>query len=390
MSKRTLPDELRSVLLAHALQAPEPDDTVRRVLAATVAEERPRARRRWRGQHLLAAGAAAVLVLLLGGVGFLVDQARHSTGRSTSGANAGPANLSQASRAADGLAGPNQPNFGQPQLPLPYIAPGDGAGSAAPPAPSGLSCARLLPGSRLSVGWASKLRLASVPHDLYVYDLFCLSASQHTASTVAVYAMAGGKLQLQAVLVPASQGSQVDYLGTTSDHLALAVQLLAEDRTLIREDFRSTDGVHFRSAGGGQVAPACTPSDLTARIGQVDSISSAVQQRPYALQLTKHSAGICVLSGYPTVSAADGTAAAIPTLRGEAGGWGGQLPPIVQLTQGTTVSAMIEPAETPKCASSNAVAVSLPDGSSVGVLPADVALCGAQVHPIVSGSRGSS
>jgi len=388
MSKRTLPDELRSVLLAHALQAPEPDDTVRRVLAATVAEEPPRARRRWRGQHLLAAGAAAVL--LLGGVGFLVDQARHSTGRSTSGANAGRANLSQASGAADGLADPNQPKFAQPPLQLPYIAPGDAAGSAAPPAPAGLSCARLLPGSRLTFGWASKLRLASVPHDLYVYDLFCLSDSQHSASTVAVYAMAGGRLQLQAVLVPASQGSQVDYLGTTNDHQALAVQLLSKDRTLIREDFRSTDGVHFSSAGSGQVAPACTPSDLTARIGQVDSISSAVRQRPYALQLTKHSAGICVLSGYPTVSAADGTAAAIPTLRGEAGGWGGQLPPIVQLTQGTTVSAMIEPAEAPKCAPSNAVAVSLPDGSSVGVLPADIALCGAQVHPIVSGSRGSS
>ena len=44
MSKRTLPDELRSVLLAHALQAPDPADTVRRVLAATVAEQPRRAR----------------------------------------------------------------------------------------------------------------------------------------------------------------------------------------------------------------------------------------------------------------------------------------------------------------------------------------------------------
>src|SRR6185312_14139653 len=152
--------------------------------------------------------------------------------------------------------------------------------------------ARLLPGSRMTVGWASKLRLASVPHDLYVYDLFCLAGGQRSASTVAVYAMEDGRLQLQAVLVPASQGSQVDYLGTTNDHLALAVQLLSKDRTLIREDFGSTDGVHFGSAGNGQVAPACVPADLTARIAQVDSISSAVQQRPYALQLTKHSAGI--------------------------------------------------------------------------------------------------
>ena len=31
MSKRTLPDELRSVLLSHAMQAPDPTDTVHRV-----------------------------------------------------------------------------------------------------------------------------------------------------------------------------------------------------------------------------------------------------------------------------------------------------------------------------------------------------------------------
>jgi hypothetical protein len=387
MSKRTLPDELRSVLLAHALQAPEPADTVRRVLAATVAEEPPAARRRWSGRYLLAAGAAAVLVL--GGVGFVLDQAQHSTGRATSGGNAVPADVAAPSQNFNGI--DRQPG-GDQKLQRPYIAPGDGVGSASPAAPSGLNCARLLPGSRLTIGSAAKIRLAAVPHDLYVYDLLCvLSDTQRSASTVAVYAPAHGALQLQAVLVPASQGDLADYMGTSDNHRVLAVQLLTSEHTLIRLDFTTRDGVHFSTGTGGLVAPACTPSELTARIAQVDSISSAVRQRPYALQLTKHTSGICVLSGYPTVTTADFTAAAIQTLRGEAGGWGGKVPPIVQLTQGTTVSALIEPADVP-CAGgpAGAVAVSLPDGRSVGVLPADVPLCGAQVHPIVSGSRGSS
>jgi len=385
MSKRTLPDELRSVLLAHALQAPDPADTVRRVLAATVAEQPRRARGWWTGQRLLAAGAAAVLVLLLGGVGFLLDQGQHSTGRASSAGNAGAADVAAPPQNFNGInSGPN------PKLQRPYIAPGEGVSSAAP-APSGLDCARLLPGSRLTVGSASKLRLTAVPHDLYVYDLRCvLSDTQHSASTVAVYALVHGALQLQAVLVPASQGDQADYLGTSDDHRVLAVQLLTKDHTLIRLDFSTRDGVHFTGTGG-LVAPGCSPADLTARIAPVDSISSAVRVQPYALQLTKHTSGICVLSGYPTVTAADGgSAAATPTLHGEAGGWGGQVPPIIQLTQGTTVSAMIEPAEVPKCAPSTTIAVALPDGMRVGVLPADVALCGAQVHPIVSGSRGSS
>jgi len=139
------------------------------------------------------------------------------------------------------------------------------------------------------------------------------------------------------------------------------------------------------------VAPACLPSDLSVRIGQVDPASPTGGPRPYAVQLTKHSAGICVLSGYPAVTAADGTPAGVAlTLRGASGGWGGDVPPIVELAQGTTVAAMIEPAAHPKCAQNAAVAVTLPNGRPVGVLAAGFALCGAQVHPIVASRSGSA
>ncbi|HEU5269890.1 MAG TPA: hypothetical protein VFU36_08190, partial [Jatrophihabitans sp.] len=291
----------------------------------------------------------------------------------------------------NGQPGSGHPNAGLAGGPQqrPYIAPGDAIGPPDPAVPPGVDCAQLLPGGQLTIGSAVRIRLATVDHDLYLYDFLCvLSDTRRSASTVAVYARVAGRLQLQSVLVPAVQGDQVDYMGSSDGARVLAVQLFTGGRALIREDFTTADGVHFTPTNY-PVAPACLPSDLTVRIARVDSISSAVRQRPYAVQLTKQSAGICVLSGYLGVTAADGTAAT-PTLRGAAGGWGGRVPPIVQLGQGTTVSAMIEPAERPKCAPSGTVAVSLPGGMPVGTLPAGIALCGAQLHPIVSGSRGSS
>src|SRR3954447_10896584 len=91
MSKRTLPDELRSVLLAHALEAPEAAPTVRRVLSATVAPEElePTSRRRW----LLGPLLAVATVLLLSGViagGVVLGQHQHSGQTSAEKANAGP------------------------------------------------------------------------------------------------------------------------------------------------------------------------------------------------------------------------------------------------------------------------------------------------------------
>src|SRR6185437_13088462 len=78
MSKKTLPDELRSVLLAHSLDAPEPDNTVEQILAATVgtaaasstasiSSPASPSRRWWTSNQLL--GAAVVVALLVLGVG---------------------------------------------------------------------------------------------------------------------------------------------------------------------------------------------------------------------------------------------------------------------------------------------------------------------------------
>lgn len=391
MSKRTLPDELRSVLLAHALQAPDPADTVHRVLAATVAPDQPRLGARRRRLSVLTGSAAAVLVAVLVGVGFVVDQSLHphsNAGETNAASNAGQSNSGQ----SDGLGQtlPSQQAGGRAATPLrPNIAPGEAGGVPANPiAPSELNCARLLPGSQLAIGSAARARLAGLNQDLYIYDFRCEKPDgTRSASTVAAYVRAGSAVQLRAVLLSASFGSKVDFVG--SDDRILVVQVLTRQQDLIRHDFTTTDGVHF-SEDSAVVAAACTPEDLTSRIVRVDSASPTDGERPYAVQFTKHSGGICVLSGYPGVTAADGSAAsAIPTLRGAAGGTGAAVPEIVELAQGTTVAAMVEPPARPGCPPSGAVAVVLPNGRSMGVLPATVALCGAQVHPIVPNGRGS-
>jgi hypothetical protein len=399
MSKRTLPDELRSVLLAHALEAPEAAPTVRRVLSATVAPEElePTSRRRW----LLGPLLAVATVLLLSGLitgGIVLGQ--HS-GQNTAGkANAGPGGVNavisqghpngSAGGQVNGLAS-NVPASRPPASfpPRNNIAPGEAGGVPPnPPPPTGLNCGRLLPGSRLDVGSAAKARLTGMNQDLYLYDFRCVLASgRRSASTVAVYAQAHGMVQLRAVLIPAERGGSVDFVG--SDDRALVVQLMDPVGNLVREDFTTGDGTHFGHRLD-QLAPGCAPSDLTARIVPAEGASPVEGPQPYAVQLTKHSDGLCVVAGYLTVTSSDDSRArAVPTLRGPAGGTGSEVAEIVQLARGTTVAAMIEPSGRPGCAVSTAVTVTLPGGQPLGVLPAGIPLCGAQVHPIVPNDRGS-
>jgi hypothetical protein len=287
--------------------------------------------------------------------------------------------------------GSNAPTS-RPPLALPprnNIAPGEAGGVPPnPPTPPGLNCERLLPGSRLDIGTAAKAHLQRANQDVFVYDFRCVRTNgQRSASTVAVYAQVGGKVQLRTVLIDASQGALVDYVG--SDDRSLVVQLMDPQRNLIREDFTTRDGTHF-DRQVQQQAPGCAPSDLTARIVAVDSISSDTTLQPYAVQLTKHSDGLCVVSGYLTVAASDDSRIrAVPTMRGVLGGTGAEVPELVELARGTTVAAVIEPSSRQSCAVSSAVTVALPNGQPLGVLPADIALCGAQVHPIVPNDRGS-
>lgn len=98
--QRSLPDELRSVLLEHSFEAPDGADTMTRILAATVDQQPIRRKSRGRprrGTWLTA--AAAVVVVSLGGLGIAKLQQDHaaSTGakQQSDSAAAGSADFGQ-------------------------------------------------------------------------------------------------------------------------------------------------------------------------------------------------------------------------------------------------------------------------------------------------------
>src|SRR5690348_9248278 len=117
MSKKTLPDELRSVLLAHSLDAPEPDSTVEQILAATVgtpAASGPvsTSRRWWTSNQLL--GAAVVVALLVLGAGAYSLRGGFSHPHIT-GASGGAASNKNADRAGLPPLGSTQSPYGLDQ-----------------------------------------------------------------------------------------------------------------------------------------------------------------------------------------------------------------------------------------------------------------------------------
>jgi len=401
MVKRTLPEELRSVLLANALQAPDPDDTVRRVLSATTELDLPtgrQPRRRRPGTGRLLGVAAAVLVTALAGAGIVAEH-QHS-GRGGADQAAGPVATASSSPGSSGprmqgRLGPNGelsggsnaapnatgPNAAGPNATGPSAVDPNATAPPNPPAPAGLSCAGL-PGSRLDVGSSAVLSATA-----YVYDFRCLTADGHqSASTVAVYTGRPGALVERSVLVPAGERAQVDFVAAVDGNAV--VQVLAADRSLQRLTFTGADGV-LSGKDTQLLAQPCTAADLTAAI--VPGASPDPGSQPYVLQLTKRTGGICVLSGYPTVSANPTVAAAgvqaRQTLHGPGGGTGWPAPEIVQLARGGTVAALIEPGT--GCPPSATVTVTLPGDVPLGTLRAGFSLCGAQVHPVVPNDRGS-
>ena len=79
-------------------------------------------------------------------------------------------------------------------------------------------------------------------------------------------------------------------------------------------------------------------------------------------------------------------ATALPTLSGPAGGVTKQtVPPILVLPAGRTAtrSSSRAPSAAGTCQSSDQLAVTLPNGVSLGPLPARVSACGLLVHPLV-------
>lgn len=399
MSKKTLPDELRSVLLAHSLDAPEPDDTVDRILTATVggpAADRTVLKGRfglqpgqrwWMSNQLL--GAAVVIALLVLGAGGYTLHSRNAQ-QTASSNGAGSAN------------GPNQPANGSAALPstgLGQLGKNNGQNQLAVPAPTpptDLPCTSI-PGGHPVVGAHTSFTLTSTGETRYVYEFLCIGTNgTRSASELQVFQPGpGGRLSYLSTLVPASKDGHLEYLAAVPN----GVRVQGTDQSagprpgdVVSVSYTTADGGRSFTSTGKLVAAACQKADLSARVVTADG---GVTGQHQVLQLTNLTVNPCGLEGYPNLVAlvhgAPSGPMLNPTLSGPAGGVStAKVPPIVVLIPGGTAGAIIELGSAhPTCAPANQVSVRLPNGTSLGPIPADLSTCGLDVHPLVDNPYGT-
>ncbi|MGI8666952.1 MAG: DUF4232 domain-containing protein [Jatrophihabitans sp.] len=409
MSKKTLPDELRSVLLSHSLDAPDPDSTVDQILAETIAAGSAaagradhtdragragrRPRRRPSGQLLVAAASVAVLVLAAAGV------------RAVSHGRSGQATTGSANSATQPAAGsakqPLQRNTGGPQS-----AAGPDIELLKPPLPANLNCSSL-PGGQATVGQRTTFRVSATGELRYVYEFLCVGTNGlRGPSEIQAFQLVNGQLRYLSTLIGADKGAHLEYLsGVTDGVTAQGIGGSDAPDTLPSGDvislkLVSTDGgLSFSSDGAHLVAPACQRSDLTVTVRTVQPVSAvngrAAVPAHRLLQLTNHTVKPCALEGYPNLVArsarATGGSPLGHTLSGPAGGLtSAAIPPIVVLIPGGTAGAILEYASVhPSCAPTDQLAVTLANGVSLGTVTAVLSACGLDVHPLVDNPFGS-
>ncbi|HEX8094127.1 DUF4232 domain-containing protein [Jatrophihabitans sp.] len=395
MSPKTLTDELRSVLLFHSLEAPQPNATVDRILndtvgsvttlggAAPTAAGTARPARRVSVLQLVAASVVAVLLLTVAGI----NSARNrNTDRSAS--TAGKNQFDQPASASDAA--------GSVVVPDASARSGAYAPAGGQPAYVGrlLDCSKI-PGGQLITGQSDDFTLSAGQHG-YLYEFLCVGKNgQRSASEVQAFLQVGTTLvYLRTLLAPAA-GQHLDFVigGMQSTRIQVSDHTPAAGGVpggVVAMAFDiSDDRWNFSTA---IVAEPCLRKDLRATV-------SAVPDAPapsWMLALRNDSKVACALEGYPQVRARLAGATlttAVQTMNGPAGGVRKKLvPPIIVLSPGATASAIVEQraaSAAGSCRRSDQLAVTLPNGVPLGLVPAELAGCGLTVHPLVGNARGS-
>jgi hypothetical protein len=395
MSGKTLTDELRSVLLYHSLEAPQPSATVDRILndtvgsvvalasAGTAAGAQPKRARGVSAQQLVAASVIAVLLLAVAGI----NSARNRNAGQTATQAGREGTLPASDNAADGSGS--------------FALPSNGAAKAGPLNPpayagDGLDCAALPGGGRLATGQWDDYSL-STGEVGYLYEFLCVGQNgQRSASELQVFKLAGGTLQYKQTLLPASEDQHLDFLTVGADTVRIQASVQSASAGRVRGEVISTAwDLTDADPGDGQsftVAGPCLRKDLTATV--VEAPDAAAPS--WRLILRNGARTACALEGYPQVQvqrAGASLTTAVLTLSGTAGGITTRpVPPIIVLSPGAAASAILEQSSASaagSCQRSDRLAVTLPNGVSLGLLPAQLSACGLTVHPLVGNVRGS-
>ncbi|HEY2042218.1 MAG TPA: DUF4232 domain-containing protein [Jatrophihabitans sp.] len=414
MSKKTLTDELQSVLLSHSFDAPEPAVSIDKILNATmrgeasaqpvadaseVAATNARHKTGLR-RHLTPTviGVAATVAALVVGVAVL-NGTRHDTGNGTT--------KSASSAGADApMAGAGQGTVAAPRMSRGSA----GVGADTPPVPTS-KC----PVGQRSSATAAPLNSPDSSAPTSVVTAECLLPSgERTGSEVSVYRTVAGQAQLVAPLIRRTDQLDVDYVALDGNQIK--IQGVSHKPGLAGVPVGSIVDVRFATTKGrtfirtnptdSVVALPCTTSDLKVSVTKGPAATVQGQQVDSAIiSLQNTTVNPCALEGYPTVVPLGPGLKPTPantTLHGALGGVTRSTEvPIVQLTPNGLASAMLEAgaADTSNgstsCSAATGLRIGLPGpagltkASELGTFGFRIGTCDLQVHPFVGGTTGS-
>lgn len=399
MSTKTLTDELRSVLLYHSLEAPQPNATVDRILADTVGPVlvpgagvpagEPATARPARTAQLVAAAVVALLLFTVAGINSVRNR---NAARTATEANA-------VSRAGQDAAYPSSPGSAAGGgLAIPGTSDSSG-GKLAPPSPPDyagkLDCSTI-PGGRLVTGQWDDYTLSDGRVG-YLYEFLCVgSDGQRSASEIQVFQQAGGKLRYQQTLLRPESDQHLDFMTGGANTVRIQASVYESPLGGVPGEVVSTTwDLSAADPGDGYtftVAEPCRRRDLAVTVSAVAGAATP----SWRLSLRNGTDTACALEGYPRIRAQRGDTTlttAAHTLSGTIGGLTkSPVPPIVVLSPGATAAAIIEQSAVSaagSCQRSDRLAVTLPNGVSLGQVPAELSGCGLAVHPLIGNARGT-
>jgi hypothetical protein len=382
-TKRSLTDELQSVMLEHSFDAPEPTSSIENILAKTVATTSPAVtgRRRWFPSPTLI-GAAAVVAALIGGAA-LLNANRQTESKSSAGSASGVAD-SNRSQESNGL--PPQLGLGKADAPS--------AAQAAPGAPARDGMTNC-PGPRWTTTASSTFDIpANSSHGaLTVRESYCADAIGGRSGSL-VTVVASNRESTKPVTTLIGEQQQLHVAQINADSTGVTVRAGDPSGVVTDQRFNTANGKVFAAEPAVQVAGPCTEAELAVGLQPAVRVGAGSSR---LIVFHNKSAQRCAIEGFPGVAATvGGSGAAITagtslqqpdgtTLRGA--------PSIVIVEPNESASALITFSDKPAanvltpCTTALSITISL-RGTSLAILPFATGICDLQIHPVQQGTSG--
>jgi hypothetical protein len=344
---------------------------------------------------MMVAGVVAVLLVSVAGINSVrnrnavqsaTEANRTQFDQRQNGGDAAAGSGSGAGASDDALTGPN---------PVEYVG-------------NGLDCSKL-PDGRMTIGHRDDVTLESGQPG-YLYEFLCIGSNgQRSASELLLFEEAGGTPRHKETLLRAAANQHLQSIiggagmvrMEASDHstrpggvpgkLISTTWALSDSGRSARYTFTVAEPCGV-GGDGRMLAAAGLRSKLPVTVSEVPDATAPA----WVLSIRNGADASCAIEGFPQVRALRGGATlttAAPAMSGAVGGvTKSPTPPIILLPPGATASAILEQGTASgagSCPRSDQLALTLPNGVSLGQTPVELSGCGLVVHPLVGNARGS-